>query len=58
MLTSKALNARARTAITSAIRLDASEAPQRAIDEQKKRAAAATAGEAKARAQNKATFRP
>jgi hypothetical protein len=58
ILTSKALNARARTAIASAIRLDASEAPQRAIDEQKMRVAAATAGEAKARAQNKATFRP
>jgi hypothetical protein len=58
LLTSKALNPRARTAITSAIRLDASEAPQRAIDDQKKRAAAGAAGEAKARAQNKATFRP
>jgi hypothetical protein len=58
ILTSHALNAKARTAIASAIRLDASEAPQREIAEQKQRAAAATAGEAKARAQNKATFRP
>lgn len=58
ILTANALNARARTAIASAIRLDASEAPQREIAEQKRRAAAATAGEAKARAQNKATFRP
>lgn len=57
-LTSNAMAARARTVIASAIRLDASEAPQRELAEQQKRAAAASAGEAKARALNKATFRP
>ena len=58
ILTSNALAARARTAIASAIRLDASDAPQREIDDKKKRATAALAAEATARTRNKAAFRP
>lgn len=58
ILTSKALNTRARAAIANAIRLDANEAPQREIDERKRNAAAATALQSRARAQNKTAFRP
>ena len=58
ILTSNALNTRARAAIANAIRLDADEAPQREIDQRKRNAAAATALQSKARAQNKAAFRP
>jgi hypothetical protein len=58
ILTSTALNTRARAAIANAIRLDANEAPQREIDERKRHAVAATALQSKARVQNKAAFRP
>jgi len=58
ILTSNALNTRARTAIANAIRLDEREAPQREINERKRDAAAVTAAQAKARLQNKAAFRP
>jgi hypothetical protein len=58
VVTSTALDALARTADAQAIRLDRSEAPQRAIEEQKKAAADARLAEEKARAANKAAFRP
>jgi hypothetical protein len=58
VLTSKPLATAARAAISEAVRLDTSEAPQRELDTRTRQAAAAAAAEAKARAQNKAAFRP
>jgi hypothetical protein len=58
ILTSHALNARARTAIAQAVRLDEREAPQREIDDRKRDAAALATAQSKARVQNKAAFHP
>ena len=52
------LDALARSASAEAIRLGDREAPQRAAAQQKKDAADARAAEEKARAENKAAFRP
>jgi hypothetical protein len=48
----------ARTASAEAVRLDASEAPQREIERQKKEADEARAAQEKAKIENKAVFRP
>lgn len=48
----------ARTASAEAVRLDADEAPQRELDRQKKEANASAAAQEKAKAENKAQFRP
>ena len=58
VLISKPLNARAVSAIREATRLDALEAPRRALEQQKKEAADAEAAREKARGANKAAFRP
>lgn len=58
ILISRALSARARGAIREAIRLDALEAPQREIEKRKQDVAEASATRDKARATNKAAFRP
>jgi hypothetical protein len=58
ILTSHALNARARLAIAQAVRLDEREAPQRELDNRKRDAAALATAQSKARVQNKAAFRP
>lgn len=58
VLTSKPLYTAARDAIGEAVRLDAGEAPQREIDARTRQATAVAAARAKARAQNKAAFRP
>jgi hypothetical protein len=58
VLVSKPLNTRAQNAIREATRLDAIEAPQRALDQQKKEATDADAAREKARTTNKAAFRP
>lgn len=58
ILTSHALNARARTATAQAVRLDEREAPQRDIDDRKRDAAAIATAQSKARMQNKPAFRP
>lgn len=58
ILISKALSARARSAIREAIRLDALEAPQREMEKHKQDVAEATATRDKTRATNKAAFRP
>ena len=58
VLTSSPLATAARTAITEAVRLDTTEAPQRELEARTRQAADATAAQAKARAQNKAAFRP
>lgn len=58
VLISKTLNAAAATAIKEAVRLDAQEAPQRELDRRKKDAADARVASQKARAINKAAFRP
>jgi hypothetical protein len=58
IVTSPRLDALARTATAQALRLDAREAPQREIDRQKKEVDDARATQEKARAVNKATFRP
>ena len=58
ILTSKALSAQARTAIREAVRLDALEAPQRELAKRNQEIAEATATRDKARATNKAAFRP
>lgn len=57
-LVSKPLSARALTAIEESARLDAVEAPARAVAQREKEAADASAARAKARAENRATFRP
>jgi hypothetical protein len=58
VLISKALNSRAGNARDEAVRLDTQEAPQREIDQRNKDAANALAAKEKARAVNKAAFRP
>jgi hypothetical protein len=58
VLISKALSARARSAIREAIRLDALEAPQRELEKRKQDVAEASATRDKTRATNKAAFRP
>ena len=58
ILVSKSLNARARTAVREAVRLDAIEAPRREAEQRKKEAGDATAARDKARSANKAAFRP
>jgi hypothetical protein len=58
ILISKALNARARSAIREAIRLDSLEAPQRELEKRKQDLAEAIATRDKTRATNKAAFRP
>lgn len=58
VLLSKPLNTRALSAIREAERLDAIEAPRRALEQQKKDAADADAARDKARTVNKAAFRP
>jgi hypothetical protein len=58
IVTSPRLDALARTATAQSLRLDAREAPQREIDRQKKEVDDARATQEKARAVNKATFRP
>jgi hypothetical protein len=58
MLTSKTLNGSARAAIKEAGRLDAKEAPQRELDQRIKQTADARVASEKARAANKAAFRP
>jgi hypothetical protein len=58
VLVSKPLNSLARAAITEARRLDALGAPQRELDRRTEAAAVAAAAAAKARAVNKAAFRP
>ena len=58
ILYSKRLDALAQAAITEAVRLDAQEAPQRAIEEQKRRDDEQRLSLEKARSVNKANFRP
>jgi hypothetical protein len=58
ILISKALSARARSAIREAIRLDALEAPQRELEKRQQEVADASATRDKTRATNKAAFRP
>lgn len=58
VLVSKQLNQRARAAMKEAVRLDVQQAPQREVDRRKKEAADVLASEEKARAINKAAFRP
>ena len=58
VLISKQLSQRARTAMKEGVRLDAQQAPQRELDRRKKQVADALASEEKARAVNKAAFRP
>jgi hypothetical protein len=58
ILASKSLSARATTAIREAGRLDTIEAPRRELEQRKKDVADATAVRDKARAVNKAAFRP
>ena len=58
IVTSPRLEALARTAVAQAARLDEREAPQREIARQKKEADERAESEAKARAANKAAFRP
>jgi hypothetical protein len=58
VLYSKALDARAQTAIIEAIRLDALAAPQREADRVSKQAADNQLEQEKARLANKASFRP
>lgn len=58
MVISKALNTNARAAIKQALRLETQEAPQRERDLRKKEVADARDASQKARAVNKAAFRP
>jgi hypothetical protein len=58
IVTSSRLEALAQTADAEAIRLDATEAPQREIARQKKEAEDTRASQEKARLSNKAAFRP
>lgn len=58
VLMSKQLTARARDAMKEALRLDLREAPQREIDQRKKQVAEAAVSLEKARAVNKAAFKP
>jgi hypothetical protein len=58
VLTSKALSARARSAIREATRLEALDAPRRELQQRKKDAADAEAVRARTRTANKEGFRP
>lgn len=58
VLVSKALEPKARAAIAEALRLDAQEAPQREADRRVREVADTAAADEKARAVNKAAFRP
>jgi hypothetical protein len=58
VLLSKPLTARANAAIKEAQRLDAREAPQRELERNKQAVADARVADEKARAANKAAFRP
>jgi hypothetical protein len=58
VLISKTLNARAKAAITEALRLDTVEAPQRELDHRNRALADARAATVKARIVNKAAFKP
>jgi hypothetical protein len=58
VVTSTALDALARAAALEAVRLDEREAPLREVARQKQEAEAARASQEKARAANKAAFRP
>lgn len=58
VLMSKALSARARTAIRESGRLDAIEAPGREVEQRKKEVADAASARDKIRSTNKAAFRP
>jgi len=58
VLISKTLSARAEAAINEAVRLDAEEAPQRAVDQRNKDVDDARMATAKARVINKAGFKP
>ena len=58
VLMSKALSARALTAIREAGRLDAADAPRRELEQRKKEVADAEAARDKMRTTNKAAFRP
>jgi hypothetical protein len=58
ILSSKRLNALAQAAVIEAVRLDALEAPQRAIELQKKQEAEERLGLEKARSKNMPNFRP
>jgi hypothetical protein len=58
VLSSKALNPRARAAIKEALRLDTQEAPQRERDQRTKEVADARVATQKARVVNKAAFKP
>jgi hypothetical protein len=58
VLSSKALNRRARAAITEAIRLDAQDAPRRERDQRNKEVADARVASQKTRVVNKAAFKP
>ena len=57
-LRSKPLAARADAAVTEALRLDAVEAPRRELDQRDKAEADARTADEKARANNRAAFRP
>lgn len=58
VLISKQLAARARTAMTEALRLDTNEAPQRELDQRNKALADARGAQEKVRVVNKAAFKP
>lgn len=58
VLISKQLSARARSAMKEALQVDAREAPQRELDQRTKELADARGSQEKARAANKAAFRP
>ena len=58
ILVSKALSARARSAVREAIRLDALEAPRREAEQRRKETVDASAARDKTRIMNKAAFRP
>lgn len=58
VVASERIEALARTATTEAVRLDDLEAPQRLLDQEKKKADDRQVSDAKARIVNKAAFRP
>lgn len=58
VLVSKALNTRALGAMKEALRLDAQDAPQRALDLSRREAADASSADEQARGVNKPAFRP
>jgi hypothetical protein len=58
ILLSKQLSVRARSAVKAAQRLDSQEAPQRELDQRKRELDSGRAAQEKARAANKAAFKP